>query len=263
MYWSAREMGQEQVDLWGILLHNTVPVLMPLYFIRNLIILDLFTPLFYFLLRSRNNRVTPCAIITMVVLAILYFTQTSFLIPGFTAEAFFFFGGGAFLSLNRFELSEAFYSKRWMIAVMALCLFLGELYFGFLKTNEGKIIFPFFTFFELMMVVNLARWVVKKSRSSRRWTAFKNEMIKWQDASFMLFAFHYFILHQVIRLLNRVGDALTGYADVGMMEMSNQYPCIALTNFLLRVVIMVTVCMILYVLMHRYLPRLNKLLCGR
>ena len=96
LYWNAKSLGIGQVDIWRHPAHTTVPILLPFYFIRDLIVVDLFTPLFHFLLRSRDGKVSPYAIVTMTILAFLYLTQTSFMIPGFTAEAFFFFGWGAF-----------------------------------------------------------------------------------------------------------------------------------------------------------------------
>lgn len=263
LYWNAMALGKGQIDLWGNPAHSTVPILLPLYFIRNLIVVDLLSPLFYFLLRSRNQRVSPCAVMTMLVLAFLYFTQTSFIIPGFTAEAFFFYGWGAFLSLNRYELSEVFYAKRWPIAIVTLCLFLVDLYAGFLYSKEGKMILPFFAVFELMTAVNFATWIVKRSSSNRRLTAFKKWVMGWQNAAFMVFALHFFFLSGVVKLLNKVGYALTGYYDVSNMGMSNQYPYLVIMNFLLRIVLVVFLCMIVYVFMHRLMPRVCKLLCGR
>lgn len=263
MYWNAMALGKGQVDLWGNPAHTTVPILLPFYFIRDLIVVDLLSPLFFYLLRSRDHRVTPYAVMTMVVLTFLYLTQTSFIIPGFTAETFFFYGWGAFLSLNRYELSNVFYSKRWPIAIVTLCLFLVELHEGFLSSKGGMMIRPFFVVFELMTAVNLASWVVKRSTSDSRLSAFTKWVTGWQDASFMIFALHFFFLHSVCRLLNKVGGDLTGFYNVSNIDMSNQYPFLVMMIFLLRITLVVCICMIVYRLMRKYLPRVCKLLCGR
>lgn len=263
MYWNAMQLGEGQVDLWGHPAHSTVPILLPLYFVRNLMVLDILSPLFFFLLRSRNQKVSPCAIATLMVLAFLYLTQTSFIVPGFTAEAFFFYGWGAFLSLNRYELSEVFYTRRWPIAIVTLCLFLAELYVGFLYSKTGKMLLPFFAVFELMTAVNFASWMVKRSASSRRLAVFKKWMKRWQNASFMLFALHFFFLPDVFKWLNKVGGALTGFHHVSNMEMSNQYPYLVIMIFLLQWIIVVSICTMVYILMQKLMPRVCKLLCGR
>jgi hypothetical protein len=263
LYWNARVLGMGQVDLWGNPAHTTTPILLPFYFIRELIVLTLFTPLFHFLLRSRNDKISPYAIVTLVVLAFLYLTQTSFVIPGFTAESFFYFGWGAFLSLNRLELSEVFYARRWPIAIVTLCLFLVMLYNGYLYSQVGRIVYPFFTVVEVMAIINMASWIVKRSHSSERFAALKEGVTSWQGATFMIFALHFFFRQEVFNVLNRIGGALTGFYDVKMMEMANQFPYIVLLNFLSRIIIISLLCMIVYRLLDRFLPRCCRILCGR
>ena len=167
------------------------------------------------------------------------------------------------MSINCYELSEVFYAKRWHIAIVTLCLFLAELCEGFLRSRMGTIIYPFFVVFELMTVVNIASWVVKRKSFSKKMSALKNVVTRWQNMSFMIFAFHYFLLHDVVRLLNKVGGALTGFYDVKSMEMCNHHPFLVMMIFLLRIVIIVSACMIVYQLMRKYLPRTCRLLCGR
>ncbi len=263
IYWNARSLGAGQVDIWGHPAHTTVPILLPFYFIRDLIVLDLCTPLFHFLLRSRAGRVTPYAIATMALLAFLYLTQTSFMLPGFTAEAFFFFGWGAFLSLNRFELSDVFYARRWPIAIVTLILYIAMLCNGYLYSRAGRMICPFYTVFEVMAMINLAAWMVKRSHSNTFLSKLKDGAIRWQDATFLIFALHYFVLRDVFRLLNRVGGALTGFYDVRSMEMANRFPYVVIMNYLLRIVIVVLFCMFVYVIFRRFLPRVCGILCGR
>lgn len=262
LYWNSRVLGYGRVDIWGNPAHTTTPALLPFYFVRNLIVLNLFTPLFHFLLRSRKEGVSRRAILTLSVLAFLYLTQTSFMIPGFTAEAFFFFGWGAFLSLNRFELSDAFYAQRKPLAIITICLFLLMLYNGSINTEAGRAIYPFFIVVELMAVVNFAVWIVKRS-SRVGIAAIKNFMTRWQGASFLVFALHFFFRHEIFRFLNKAGGALTGFYDVNMMEMADRFPYLVIMNYLLRIVIISVLCMIVYRLLDRFLPRLCRILCGR
>ena len=199
----------------------------------------------------------------MTILAFLYLTQTSFMIPGFTAEAFFFFGWGAFLSLNRFELSDVFYASRWPLAIVTLILFIAMICSGYIYSRTGRIIYPFFIVFEVMTMINLLACMVKRSYSNPFWAKIKNWSIRWQDATFLIFALHFFLLNDVFKLLNRVGGALTGFYDVRSMEMANRFPHIVIMNYLLRIVIIVTICMFVYVIFRRFLPRFCGLLCGR
>ena len=224
---------------------------------------DLCTPLFHFLLRSRDGKVSPYAIVTMFLLAFLYLTQTSFMIPGFTAETFFFFGWGAFLSLNRFELPDVFYARRWPIAVVTLFLYIAMICSGYLYSRIGRMIYPFFIVFEVMTMINLLAWMVRRSYSNPFWAKIKNGSIRWQDATFLIFALHFFILKDVFKLLDRVGGVLTGFYDVRSMEMANSFPYVVIINYLLRVVVVVAICMFVYIILRKFLPRVCGILCGR
>lgn len=263
MFWDGKVLDSGIVNLWGQPVQFSGPVLLPFYFIRDLMVVSLFTPLLYFLLRARNHRITPCAVITIGFLTFFLLTQTSFVLSGFTAEAFFFYGLGAFLSLNGLELSEVFYPKRMLIGIVTLSLFFAELYYGFQASIAGIIIHPIYRVFEVMTVVNIASWMVKKSPTSKSVSALKNWFIKWQNASFMIYALHVFFLSSVQAILNKLVDLVTEDYGVYSLEMSTRYPCLVLMVYLARIVVIVFICMIASVLMEKYLPRLNKLVCGR
>jgi hypothetical protein len=263
MYWNGRIISQETVDIWGLPTQTNVPILLPFYFIRNLMVVTLFTPLLHFLLRARNKSVTTYAAVTIGLLLFLHLSKTSFILSGFSAEAFFFFGLGAFLSLNGFELSEAFYAKRKVIAFVYLSLFFIELFFGFQSSNIGKIIHPLYAVFEAMTVVNCASWLVKKSPANKRLSALKNALTRWQHTSFMIYALHFFLIVSVRSFFNKVIGATTGYNGISAMGLSTHYPYLVLIIFLTKIVIIVSICMIVSILLERFFPRFNKILCGR
>ncbi len=263
MYWNGRIISQETVDIWGLPTQTNVPILLPFYFIRNLMVVTLFTPLLHFLLRARNKSVTTCAAVTIGLLLFLHLSKTSFILSGFSAEAFFFFGLGAFLSLNGFELSEAFYAKRKVIAFVYLSLFFIELFFGFQSSNIGKILHPLYAVFEAMTVVNCASWLVKKSPANKRLSALKNALTRWQHTSFMIYALHFFLIVSVRSFFNKVIGATTGYNGISAMGLSTHYPYLVLIIFLTKIVIIVSICMIVSILLERFFPRFNKILCGR
>ena len=148
-------------------------------------------------------------------------------------------------------------------AIVTIILFVAMLCKGYLFSRAGKIIAPFFTVSVVMAMINLATWVVKRSCSDSMSSKLKDEAIRWQDATFLIFAFHFFILHDIFKLLNKIGGALTGYYDVRMMEMANRFPYVVIMNYLLRIVIIVAICMFVYVILRKFFPRVCSILCGR
>ena len=47
------------------------------------------------------------------------------------------------------------------------------------------------------------------------------------------------------------------------MEMANSFPYVVIMNYLLRVVVVVAICMFVYIILRKFLPRVSGILCGR
>lgn len=79
----------------------------PLWFIRDLMVIVLVSPLIYqFVKRTK--------IIGLILLFIPYFFEKNPTIPGLSAEGFFFFSLGAYLSIHKLDFTE-FFKKHWII----------------------------------------------------------------------------------------------------------------------------------------------------
>ena len=134
---------------------------------------------------------------------------------------------------------------------------------GFIYSRTGRIIYPFYIVFEVITIINLSARFVKRSYSNSLLSKLKDGAIRWQDATFFIFAFHFFILKDVFWLFNRIGGALIGFYDVRSMEMANRFPYVVILNYLLRIMIIVFVCMLVYVILRNFLPSVCSILCGR
>ena len=91
-------LGQEQL--------MTAPANMPLWFLRDLMVVSLFTPIIYIL----GKKLGYCL---MAVLTILYLSGICAFIPGLSAYAIYFFSFGAFLSIRSMDLIETFKRLEW------------------------------------------------------------------------------------------------------------------------------------------------------
>ena len=90
-----------QTDWFGQVQMMTAPANMPLWFLRDLIIVSLFTPIIYILLRKYGSWL-------MALLSILYLSGICAFLPGLSAYAVYFFTLGAFLSIRKMDLIETF-----------------------------------------------------------------------------------------------------------------------------------------------------------
>ena len=106
MLWSYWNPAGTQIDWFGHEQLMTAPANMPLWFLRDLMVVSLLTPIIYILVRKFGYWL-------MAVLTVLYLSGVCAFIPGLSAYAVFFFTLGAFFSIRRTDLIEIFKRFEW------------------------------------------------------------------------------------------------------------------------------------------------------
>jgi len=101
MFWVYWEPAGIQIDWFGLEQLMTAPANMPLWFLRDLMVVSLFTPIIYILIRKFGYWL-------MGLLTILYLSGVYAFIPGLSAYAIYFFSFGAFLSIHKMDLIASF-----------------------------------------------------------------------------------------------------------------------------------------------------------
>ena len=97
MFWVYWAPAGIQIDWLGQEQMMTAPANMPLWFLRDLIVVSLLTPIIYILIRKLGLWL-------MGLLTILYLSGVYAFIPGLSAYAIYFFTFGAFLSIRKMDL---------------------------------------------------------------------------------------------------------------------------------------------------------------
>ena len=116
MFWAYWDPAGKQIDWFGHEQLMTAPANMPLWFLRDLMVVSLFTPIIYILVRKLGYWL-------MVVLTMLYLSGVYAFIPGLSAYAVFFFTLGAFLSIRKMDLVENL--KRFECPAYGLSVIIG------------------------------------------------------------------------------------------------------------------------------------------
>ncbi len=106
MLWAYWNPAGTQIDWFGHEQLMTAPANMPLWFLRDLMVVSLLTPILYILVRKFGYWL-------MAVLTVLYLSGVCAFIPGLSAYAVFFFTLGAFFSIRRTDLIEIFKRFEW------------------------------------------------------------------------------------------------------------------------------------------------------
>ena len=107
-----------QTDWFGQEQWMTAPANMPLWFLRDLIVVSLLTPIIYTIVRKFGSWL-------MALLTILYLSGICAFIPGLSAYAVYFFSLGAFFSIHRMNLIESARHFRWPAYILSAILAIG------------------------------------------------------------------------------------------------------------------------------------------
>ena len=112
------------VNHWGDVNHpwlwwtsySTGPIDFPLWFLRDLIVVTVLTPLIYLAVKKLK-------IFAVILLFAAYVSDFWVVCPGFRITAFFYFGLGAYLAINGMNLVETFRKCRTVIFPVAAVFF--------------------------------------------------------------------------------------------------------------------------------------------
>lgn len=115
MFWVHWASAGRQIDWFGQEQLMTAPANMPLWFLRDLMVVSLLTPIIYILVRKLGWWL-------IGMLTILYLSGVCAFIPGLSAYAVCFFTFGAFLSIRKMDLIESLKRFEWPAYILSVLL---------------------------------------------------------------------------------------------------------------------------------------------
>lgn len=255
-YWSSSLWVAGDKNLWGQSLIMSGPLPFHLWFLRDLIVSVLLTPVFYWLFkRGKNNKTSLLAIVSLASLAFLYFTQTQSPIRGLSFSSMFYFGLGAFLSINKYQLANDSLKMVLPSCVISGILFAVLVPLDGAFTHWGTILFPFYAFSTIITLFGLTRKYMIGGG--------KNYTSSLEPTSFFVYVIHPFFLGVAWALLSKSCCMIFSVDDVMTIAFANQYPIVVLLMFFGKIIIALAVSIVIYKILVRISPRLAKLICGR
>ncbi len=212
------------------------PIDVPLWFVRDLIVVVLFTPLLYWIIRRARAY-------AIVALGLLWFAlgYTDYDYPYMLSTAFFYFSFGAYMSINRRDMLVEFgrFFRLSMVAyplLSILCIVSERCFPECLITIKQLNIFA-----GLIFAYNLAAWLLNNGKC--RVSPFL------ASASFFVYITHELICAKITRLLY----TLLCPTSEGMF----------LFMYFASFVLTISLLLATFYLLHRYWPAFLKLTTGR
>lgn len=210
--------------------HHGTPMNDPLWFIRDLMVVMLVSPLVFYLFKH-------CKLSILIVLGILWFMNWWPTVPGFSISAFFFFSAGAYFAIHKKNFVEIFKPHLSLALVMYITTAVLQFLFrgGWVSSYLSKMNI----LFGIIMVISLTSLMIEK----RKWKV----NLFLTEASFFIYVYHGLIIY---RLTSRAFMILP-HADWALSLI-----------YLLCPVIIIGIGLPLFVVLKKALPKTTSLLMG-
>lgn len=254
-FWCSQKWNIARLDFWGNPNLSTAPLLVPMWFIRDLLVVCiLLTPLIYLLLHKESPRLV--SQVSVVIITLLYFTQTSLQIPGLTSLSIFYFSLGAYLSLHHKNMESGMTGLvlRYSVYVFTMILLIVEIIFDGHNTLIGDYIYPFYVLGGVFSLIGIFQRVITSS------STVANKLIMFCETNasscFFVFASHIFILPIIKQVLIKLISLSTPFVSISSILQSS-------ILYFGTIVSTVFTCVLLYRVVINRLPIVSKLLCGK
>lgn len=210
---------------------KTLPVNSPFWFIRDLMVVVLTSPLLYFLIKKLK-------VYAVILLGIVWVINPYFYQPGLSTVSFFFFAAGAYFSINKKNFVGLMKPVLYQSGVLYLFLVIAQFYF--LGINWWSYLYCAGIMAGLVFAVALSAHFIEKEK----WQMGPF----WTNGSFFVFAYHRLPLVFVIKFLFTL---VRPHSDVALLFL--YFACPAL------IIIFGLLC---YSIMRSFLPKFTAIICG-
>ena len=234
-FWDHQRQYTEQVNLFNMHALKTKPFLGTFWFIRDLILMVLLSPLVYVFVK----KVKGIGIALLTVLFLLRLWPEISL----TLSAVYFFALGAFLSINGRHIYTSNKATRvflYAISSVSLCAIVATSNISPFWSYQLE---PLYTISGTLAFINITYYI-----KERRWKIPNHPILS--DSSFFVYAFH----HDIALPL--------GFFISKGIFMGCEEPFIKTIEYIITPCIIYGICIMAYMIMKRFMPKLLNVLTG-
>lgn len=250
IFWSNQTTAVVKDDLFGFASFKSYPLLMPMWFIRDLMVTVLLSPLLWWMLKKISYWI-------LILLVLMWATGMAMPVPGLSFSALFFFTlGGAFSLKGKSFMDVSLRINKWLLVVIVIGLTLASIYFDGRSTHEGQLLLSLWILFALPSSFRIAAW------SMKTFPEFTRRLSEWSASSYFIFAFHGVIISYVYNALWKLMGVVT---DDGMMDAMymNNHAINGIVAYLLTPMITVALSVIFYGLVCKLFKNWSWLFTGK
>ncbi len=236
MLWDS-SVWRERTTWLGVATHSSGPVLLPFWYMRDLIVMVVLSPVFYWLIKKLRF------LFILLMMAVYAFDIRVTWMSGTFMVAGLFFGLGAYFAIMKQDFTDVLWRWRYAILPLATILMAVQTYMGSsMGDSISRMINPW-----LVIILSAALIIVSSAmcRHRRLYEASK----RLGSTSFFVYALHPFILKPVISLVYKAMPLV----DTWYMH---------IVSYLAVPLVCATVCVGMYWAIRMYMPSVMSMLMG-
>lgn len=236
LYWDCQQWNLDRTNWIGWLMPSSSPYLIPLWFLRDLMVVVLCSPIVYLIIKRMRKW-------GIILFLLLYFSNIFIRIPGFSSVAFCFFGIGGYMSINNINPIDWTLKYKTPAFIVAFVTWVACTLFNGHETKIGDIIYPFYVTSGCLSLMNIARYMVQKRR------LFFLSQPLFTKGSFFVYLSHTIM---VLELCTKACKYVFGETN----------PFLLTISYLVVPIMTTSTCLLFYYIIKRIVPNLCGVLTG-
>lgn len=244
----------ERISWFGEEGFLSFPVLIPMWYVRDLIVLVMLSPLIYWAVQKK---------LFLIIVLIIYVSGVYPFIPGLSPSPLLFFSTGMFLSIKGYGLIDSLRRYRYPAYAIFVALWIILIPLAGYRTAEGSYFYPFFIISGVVSILSIISFYVTKEELLNQENRFMSIFRKNENKCFFIYAAHTLIQPYVCSILDKMCMIITNNVDVSTIPFAEQYPVLLIGCYIVKMLIVISLCIIFYNLIQRYTPKFCRILNGR
>ena len=250
VYWSDQTSTIIKENMLGWSSAKSYPLLMPMWFIRDLMVVVLFSPLIWYLLKRIQY-------LMLALVGFLWVTGAGTIVFGLSYNALLFFTVGGAFSLKSVSCVKVFLRiNKWVLITLFIALGLLSIVFDGRSTNVGQIVLSSWILVAIPLCYRVAGWCIN------RYPIFSSRVSGLSDSTYFIFALHGVIISYVYSALWKMFGVVK---EEGLLS-SNYLDGHAINGilaYLLTPVLTVILCLVAFYITKRVMKSLSWPLTGK
>lgn len=240
-FWCNNQWATDHTNILGWSATMTGPIDLPLWYLRDLIVVTLFSPLIYRLVNNYSR-----GRLFIVVIGVLFIFNIWIQVPGFSAQAFLFWSIGAYLAINKLPIYFNFKTPSKLVGLLIVIILLPVV--TWLKYNNEFVVLSdilqrVLTIILVFVFIVLSHRFSLKKRTCHGWSLLLSSM-------FFVYAVHDFPVFNPI---------------VAVRSIMNYLPSsevIAVLSYLVTPFIVYALSVLIYSFINKLAPKITAALSG-